>query len=154
MTATDLDAADTALLQALEEDARTPTDELAETVGISPEAVEQRIESLEERGIITKFTALTDPAKLGHISVAFGISTEPTKTDEIAEQLRDIENAYKIWILSGRHNIIVHANFKDIAEFQDFSHETLHGIDGIGRYESSIMTASVLDEGGVVLSGE
>ena len=145
------DETDERLLRLLHENGRASHEELATETGLDPAEVSERIEYLEETGVITKYTALTDPTKLGYISVAFGITTDPSRTDEIAERLRDHPNIYKIWILSGRHNIIVHASFEDIHAFQDFSHETLHEIDGLVRYESSIVTQSILSEGGVVL---
>ena len=152
MASHDLDETDETLLQQLQEDARTPLEELSEIVELGTKEVEQRIEALQEQGIISRFTALVNPTKLGYISVAFGVSTDPTKTDEIARKLSEIENVYKAWILSGQHNIVLHASFRDIAEFQTFCQSTFQEIEGIDQYESSIMTSSVLDEGSVVLS--
>lgn len=146
------DDLDETILNYLHENGRESYDVIAEKVGLPEHEVEERVKAMEEEGIITKFTVLTDPTKLGYISVAFGITTDPGKTDEIAQQLKDHENAYKVWILSGRHNIIIHASFRDIKDFQAFSHDTLHGIDGIVRYESSIVTQSTLSEGSVVLA--
>ncbi|WP_312910277.1 Lrp/AsnC family transcriptional regulator [Natronosalvus caseinilyticus] len=154
MESTTLDEIDEKLLRRLHEDGRMPYDALAAEVGLSESEVRERVEALEEEGVITRFTALTDPTKLGYISVAFGITTDPTKTDSIAQQLEDHKNVYKIWILSGRHNIIIHSSFRDITDFQAFSHDILHNIDGIVRYESSIVTQSALSEGSVVLPAE
>lgn len=154
MELVELDDEDEHILSILNEDARTPAEDIAAEVGISTEEVESAIERLQEEGVITKFTTMLDTAKLGYISVAFGFSVEPGKTDEIAEELRKYDNIYKLWILSGRHNLIAHANFKNITEFQDFTSNNLHNIDGITSYESSIATKSVLNEGGVVLNGE
>jgi DNA-binding Lrp family transcriptional regulator len=154
MQLVELDDTDELILSILNEDARTPTEEIAAEVGLSTAEVERSIERLQDEGVITKFTTMIDTAKLGYISVAFGFSVEPGKTDEIAKALSKYDNIYKLWILSGRHNLIAHANFKNITEFQDFTSNNLHDIDGITNYESSIVTKSVLNEGGVVLNGE
>lgn len=146
------DDLDETILSYLHENGRESYDSIAEKTGLPENEVAERVEAMEEEGVITKFTVLTDPTELGYISVAFGLTTDPNKTDEIAQQLKDHENVYKIWILSGRHNIIIHASFRDIEDFQAFSHDTLHGIDGIVRYESSIVTQSTLSEGSVVLA--
>jgi len=146
------DDLDETILSYLHENGREPFEAIAEKIGVSKQEVKERVEEMEAEGVITKYTVLTDPTKLGYISVAFGITTDPTKSDEIAAQLRDHENVYKIWIVSGRHNIVLHASFRDIQDFQAFSHDTLHGIDGIDRYESSIVTHSEISEGGVVLA--
>lgn len=152
MDTVDLDAADEQILSILSETARTPDEEIAEAVGLSTAEVRERIERLQSEGVITKFTAMIDTSKLGYISVAFGFSVEPGKADEIATRLSEYDNIYKLWILSGRHNIIAHANFRNITEFQAFSSDVLHDIDGIANYETSIATKSVLNEGGIVLN--
>lgn len=151
MSTVDFDAVDGQILEILNEDARTSNEAIAERIDSTPEEVDRRIERLREDGIIKKFTAMLDTVKLGYISVAFGFSVEPGKTDEIAEALSQYENIYKLWILSGRHNVIAHANFEDITGFQEFTSNNLHDIDGIINYESSIATKEVLNEGGVAL---
>ena len=147
-----LDDIDETILSYLHENGRESLDEIAGKMNLSDQEVRERVERMEEEGVITKYTVLTDPTKLGYISVAFGISTDPNRTDETAQKLKDHENVYKLWIVSGKHNIIVHASFRDIQDFQAFSHDTLHEIDGITEYESSIVTQSVTSEGGVVLA--
>lgn len=146
-----LDATDRDILRYLHDNGRASHEEVAEAVGISEENVTDRVEALESADVITRYTALVDPMKLGYISVAFGIRTDPNNTDAIAAELADHPNVYKIWILSGKHNVIVHANFKDIEDFQAFSHDTLHHIEGIVEYESSIATQQVISEGPRVL---
>lgn len=146
-----IDAEDGRILEVLSEDARASCEAIAEEVDSTPEEVQRRIDRLRDDGIIKKFTTMLDTVKLGYISVAFGFSVEPGKTDDIAAALSQSENIYKLWILSGRHNVVAHANFKDIAGFQRFTSDTLHEIDGIISYESSIATKEILNEGGVVL---
>lgn len=150
----EMDAVDERLLEVLNEDARRPSEEIAEDLDLAVEEVDDRIQRLQEEGVITSFVAMFDPSKLGYVSVAFGFSVEPTEADRIAQKLSEHENIYKLWILSGRHNVIAHANFTDITEFQEFSHEVLHSMDGINNYESSIVTKSILNEGSVVLPHE
>ena len=143
---------DEAILTLLHEDARRSHESIAEELDYPVETISDRIAALEADGTITQYTVLTDPTKLGYISVAFGISTDPTATDEIAETLAGYENVYKVWILSGRHSVVLHARFRDIADFQAFTNDTLNSIEGIVQYESSIVTRSVLAEGSVILS--
>lgn len=147
----DMDELDRRLLRLLHENARRTDKELAARLEVDPGEVATRIERLKEEGIVTKFTAMIDPEKLGYISVAFGFSVEPGKADDIARELRAKENIYKLWLLSGRHNVIAHASFKGIHEFQQFSHDVLHEIDGINNYETSIATRTILNEGSVLL---
>lgn len=152
MGETNIDATDKTILERLHRDSRQSPGDIAAELDLTAEEVEERIAALEEAEVITRYTVMVDSAKLGYISAAFGFEVKPGRTDEIADELRRHDNIYKLWILSGRHNIIAHANFEDITHFQSFSHDTLHDIEGINNYETSIATKTVIDEGTVILT--
>ncbi|MFF1556754.1 Lrp/AsnC family transcriptional regulator [Streptomyces sp. NPDC058279] len=59
------DATDWRILQALQNDGRAGFTDLARTVSMSASAVTERVRRLEEAGVITGYTAVVDPAKLG-----------------------------------------------------------------------------------------
>lgn len=61
-----IDRADRALLAALQHDARARLTDLAEKASLSVSATRARLQSLQERGVITGFTARVDPAALGY----------------------------------------------------------------------------------------
>lgn len=146
-----IDDIDREILEQLSEDGRAPYDSIGERVGLSADEVEQRVERMREEGVVSKFTVITDPMALGYIPVAYGLTTKPGHTDETAAELNEHRNVYKLWILSGRHNIVAHALFEDISDFQEFTHETLNNIQGITAYESSIATRAVSDEGSIIV---
>ncbi len=66
-----MDEVDLVLLAMLQRNGRVSQHDLARTVGLSAPAVADRLRKLEERGVITGFTALLDPAKLGRGLTAF-----------------------------------------------------------------------------------
>lgn len=153
MSGNELDETDKRILKVLHEDGRATYNEIGKRLDITGNTVRRRMDEMRENGVIRKFTVLTDPAELGYLTVAFGLSVEAGKTDSIAEKLADHKCVFKLWVLSGTHNVIFDARFCDSEQFQNFVHETLHTIEGVSSYESSIMTRSVADEGSVVLSG-
>lgn len=55
----------------LQEHGRTSQQELAQTVGLSPPAVAERLRKLEERGVIRHFSVVLDPKALGQDVTAF-----------------------------------------------------------------------------------
>lgn len=146
-----IDDLDREILKQLSEDGRLPYETVAQRVGLTAAEVEERVATMREDGVIGKFTVMTDPMQMGYIPVAYGLTTKPGHTDETAAELSKHRNVYKLWILSGRHSLIAHACFRDIAEFQEFTHETINNIQGITAYESSIATRTVADEGSIVL---
>ena len=61
----DLDAMDRRLLVALSRDGRRPAADLGKELGLSRQAVAERIRILERRGVIRGYRADVDPAALG-----------------------------------------------------------------------------------------
>lgn len=61
----DLDDVDWHLLELLQEDGRLSFSELGRRVSLSGSAVTERVRRLEERGVITGYTASIDTSKLG-----------------------------------------------------------------------------------------
>lgn len=66
-----LDATDWRILRELQQDARLSYNELGRRVALSAPAVAERVRKLEDRGIITGYTAQVDPAKVGLPLLAF-----------------------------------------------------------------------------------
>jgi DNA-binding Lrp family transcriptional regulator len=65
-----LDRIDRAILKALREDGRMTYQALSERVGLSPRPCLERVRRLAQRGVIRGFTALIEPAAVGHDIIA------------------------------------------------------------------------------------
>ncbi len=65
MATSELDRLDIAILEALQENARTPLSEVGRRVGLSQPATSERVKRLEDRGILAGYTARLDAAALG-----------------------------------------------------------------------------------------
>jgi Lrp/AsnC family leucine-responsive transcriptional regulator len=62
---TALDPTDIAMIEILQDDGRISVSELGRKVGLSQPAASERLKRLEERGIVTGYRAVVDPASLG-----------------------------------------------------------------------------------------
>lgn len=142
------------ILRVLHEEGRATYNAIGDKLDITGNTVRRRMDRMREEGIIRKFTVMTDPAKLDYLTVAFGLSTEAGRTDEIAEEIAEEDCVYKLWVLSGTHNIIFDARFESTEHFQSFTHDVLHSVEGISSYESSIVTRSVIDDGSTILMSD
>jgi Lrp/AsnC family transcriptional regulator, leucine-responsive regulatory protein len=60
-----LDPTDIAIVEAMQDNGRIAISELGRLIGLSQPATSERVKRLEERGIITGYTARIDPAALG-----------------------------------------------------------------------------------------
>ena len=66
-----LDILDLKVIRCLTEDARCTYKHIAEEAGVSEATVKNRIDKLQEEGIIKKFTVIMDYHKLGRAIKAF-----------------------------------------------------------------------------------
>ncbi|HEY4020733.1 MAG TPA: Lrp/AsnC family transcriptional regulator [Pseudonocardiaceae bacterium] len=65
------DQTDVRILEALQRDGRASYAELAREVSMSPSAVAERVRRLEECGVISGYSAVVDPDRLGLTILAF-----------------------------------------------------------------------------------
>jgi len=69
--AVELDELDARIIELLLKDARTPTAQIAEQIGLSRPAVADRVDKLERLGVIRGTTVVVDPTALGRGVTAF-----------------------------------------------------------------------------------
>lgn len=94
----ELDETDLDILQLLVEDARRPYSEIADRVGVSPPTVSDRVDRLEEIGVIERFTLDIDRSKLEEgIEVLLDVDVRPGAADEVAAQLDAIDNVEHVF---------------------------------------------------------
>lgn len=88
----DLDETDLELLELLLSDARRPWSELAAVVDLSPPAVADRVERLQEQGVIRRFTVDVDRSQLGGgVPVLLTLTVEPAAFDAVRAVLSNAD---------------------------------------------------------------
>ena len=88
----ELDDLDRRLLQLLVQDGRRSYTDLARDTGLSTSAVHQRVRRLEQRGVISGYTARFDPGAAGLPLTAFVSVTpiDPAAPDDAPERLQHL----------------------------------------------------------------
>jgi Lrp/AsnC family leucine-responsive transcriptional regulator len=84
----DLDAFDRQLLNLLQEDADLTADQLAESVALSPSAIQRRIKRLRDRGVILRDIAVADHRKIGNPTFFIVAVEVERERPELLAQLR------------------------------------------------------------------
>jgi len=90
--AVDLDDFDRKILAVLRQDGRITFTDLAQRVGLSKTPCQQRVRRLVDKGVITGFAAIVDPAKVGLDHVAFA---EVKLSDTREEALKQFNAAVR-----------------------------------------------------------
>jgi DNA-binding Lrp family transcriptional regulator len=88
----DLDETDLEILRILVRDARRPWAEIADVVDLSPPAVADRVERLQEAGIVRRFTLDLDRSLLrGGVPVLVTVAPAAGAADELGAAAREAE---------------------------------------------------------------
>lgn len=113
----ELDPVDLQLLYLLERNSRSTLTEMADVLSISPNTVSNRLERLEEEGIINGYTVDIDYRKAGlSFFWMFHCTVSIASREELAEQAMSISgvtDAYEM--MTGERNLLV----KGVGRYQD-----------------------------------
>ena len=135
-----IDEMDKKIISLLHEDARISYTDLAKKVEISRVAVQARINHLVENGVIERFTAVINPAKVGiHVSAFFNVEVEPKYLDSVARQLEEEPSVTSLYHMTGPSKLHMHGIFTDNQEMERFLNEKLYAVTGVVSVDCQIL---------------
>jgi Lrp/AsnC family transcriptional regulator, leucine-responsive regulatory protein len=143
-----MDDVDVVLIDSLQRDGRRSVASLARELGMAPSSVKERMAKLEETGVITGYTALVDPSKVGWTVQAFLLARVERGEPRFEQKMKALSQVKACYMTSGRFDYILHVCARDIAELGRFIRESLEIEPGIPRVESVIVFQNVKDEHG------
>lgn len=145
------DARNLALLRLLRADPRTPVSELARQVGLSAPSTRERIQRLEETGVIAGYRLDLDPAALGYpITLFIRIRPEPGKLARIAELARATPQVSECHRITGEDCFILKAHIEGL----DRLDALLDSFLPYGQTTTSIAQSSPVPPRGPPLEGD
>lgn len=121
----DLDETNRAVLYLLQRDARRlTTQEMAEKIGVSASTVRNRIEQMEEEGVIRGYHPIVDYDEAGlQLHMVFTCSAPSHERERLALEARNVASVIAIAeVIDGKDNIQIEAvgvNTDDIARIND-----------------------------------
>lgn len=133
-----MDKIDRAIIKALKEDGRTPFSRIAEQLNVSPGMVRQRMQRLNERGIL-QVVAVTNPLKVGfHTMALIGVKADGHRLQEIARQIAAFDEVIYLTICSAAYNLLVEVLCLDNSHLLAFLTEKLYSVEGVRDTETFI----------------
>jgi DNA-binding Lrp family transcriptional regulator len=140
-----IDGIDEKLLQALRENGRASTAQLARLVGRSRTSVQSRIERMEKQGVIVGYGVRLAPeygsgAVRAHVMVKVG----PKETRAVTAALHAIPQVRILHSVSGEVDLIAVAMTASVAEM-DRVIDRIGALDGVERTTSSIILSTKFD---------
>ena len=126
-----MDVLDLKIVKCLSEDARCTYKHIAEEAGVSEATVKNRIDKLQEDGIIKKFTVIMDYHKLGRAIKAFiGLKVQPASIAEIVKTMEKNPDVHVLYRTSGDVDLLIEVIFEQMEDLNEFL-ETQLALDGI-----------------------
>jgi len=151
----DIHPSDRKILELLQENGRMPNVQIAEKVGLSPPAVLERVRKLEERGLITGYTALVDNRMAGLGTVAFvAVSLNLHHKDSIENFHAFVGESCSVrecYHIAGTDDYLLKVYARDIDDYENFLLHSLTRIEGIDRVKTMFVLSTLKREIGVPL---
>jgi Lrp/AsnC family transcriptional regulator, leucine-responsive regulatory protein len=114
-----LDATNLRLLDELQGDARLSLAELGRRVGLTAPAVAERLQRLEERGVIRGYRADVDPRALGNaLTAILRIRPAPRRLQVVAEVARETPEVVECHRVTGEDCYYAKLHVRDVEELE------------------------------------
>ena len=139
-----MDEKDHEILHLLEENGRLPLRELATSLALPEDKVEERIRAMEESRIIRRFTAVVDWERAGNsrVSAIIDLKIAPERDfgyDKIAERLARFRQVKALYLVSGVYDLQLLVTGKDMNEVSRFVSEQIAPMDHIRETATRII---------------
>jgi len=140
----EFDETDTKILNNLLVDARLSARQLAYKLGLSTVTVLTRIKKLEQKKIITGYTARLDHQILGYDLVAI-IEIKTTKGKMLEIESKIAENVCAVYDVTGQADILLICKFKNRDELSHFV-KSLSAIPNVENTETHIVLNTIKED--------
>ncbi len=127
-----MDEMDRMILDLLIEDSRMSFAEIGRKVGISRAYTRERIQHLLDEGVIEKFTAVVNPAKMGRAVSAFiDARMRPDVIETFAERLGATPEVVSLYLMSDMQSLHIHTLTDTEADLDAFVTRHFFNRDGV-----------------------
>ena len=145
-----VDATNRRLLEELQADARLTMAELGRRVGLSAPAVTERVQRLEQDGVIEGYRARLSPRALGFaLSAILRVRPAPRELRKVAELARETPEVVECHRITGDDCYFMKLHVRDVEHLE----EVIDRFATFGQTTTSIMQSSPVPERGVPLAG-
>ncbi|NIJ17948.1 Lrp/AsnC family transcriptional regulator [Sphingobium vermicomposti] len=137
-----LDAIDQRILRALQVDGRRANNELAREVGLSPSPCLRHVRLLEEAGVIERYAAVVDPAKVGMSMTVFArvwlTGQDEEQVQHFIEEVLKLSQIIECHLMAGDCDFLLRIVAEDLEGVRRFQSEHLARIKGVRSIKTDI----------------
>jgi Lrp/AsnC family transcriptional regulator, leucine-responsive regulatory protein len=137
------------LLAELQENARLSLTELGRRVGLSPPAVAERVQRLEQHGVILGYRAEIDPRALGlSLSAVIRVRPAPGQLANVAKLAQDTPEVVDCRRVTGDDCYVMTAHVRDVEHLE----EVIDHFVALGQTTTSIVQSAPVPRRGLALA--
>lgn len=142
-----MDAIDLTIVRVLALDGRATFADLADRAGLSGPSVAERVRKLEERGVISGFSAIVTPAAVGLDLTAFiAVSlASPRARDAFLGAIAEIPGIVECHHVAGDDDYLLKARCAGTAGLEQLVSHRLKGIGGVARTHTTVVLSSAFE---------
>ncbi len=144
---TALDEIDKRILRALQRDGRLQNNDLAKAVGLSPSPCLRRARILEEAGVIDRYVAVLNPAKIGKGLTFFTRIWLKTQDEDTIEhfvaEVAKLPQVLECYLMLGDCDALVRVVAADIDDYRRFQSEHLSRIRGVQNVKTEVPSQTI-----------
>jgi len=152
-----IDRIDRKILRILQEHGRISNVSLAQRIGLSPTACNERVRKLEREGVITGYRACIDPTKLGSQLVVFVeitlSRTSPDAFAEFGEAVKATPEILECHLVAGDFDFLIKARVTDMPAYRKLLGETILTMPGVNESRTYVVMEAVKDDPKVLIKG-
>jgi len=136
----DLDDTDREILRALQADARKPFSEIAREIDMSSATVHDRVNRMEDAGVIRGYHADVDPKAAGFgTSAIVGLRVEQGGEEDAIDQLTDIDGVQEVNLTTGEWDIVLRVVAENTDSLRELMFERIADMDGFARSQTMVV---------------
>ena len=143
-----LDELDIGILKELQQECRSPLQEIASKVGAPTSTVHYRLKRLEKTGIIKGYYAMVNPEKLDieYITMTrLRVDLTPGYYDIIGDQLAKIPGVWAVYLVLGDSDFLLLTRSKDRDGFMEIMDQVLQ-IRGIKQLSTWVVAKLIKED--------
>lgn len=138
-----MDELDLRILKCLNENARTSYKIIGEKIGLTPPAVAQRVQKLEEEGVIEGYTVKLNQHKLGNVIKAIiTVKVAYGRFGQFSQKFAQCEEVNSYHRITGDDCAMMHAHFKDNEHLVSF----LDQLSMFGTTKTNIILEEIISD--------
>lgn len=145
-----LDRYDRHILAALQDDGRISNQQLADKVGLSSAACWRRVKTLDEKGILKKYTALVNPEAMGYdLCVLIMVTLIRHRQDhatEFQQAVQGYPEVLQCFAVTGDADYVLRVIIQSMAAYDRFLNDKIFSLPGVSQVKSNFALREIKNE--------